>query len=139
MGAAAEVIKIEGEQEAERMRLLREKLIEKVTHLVPDVKVNGQQSGAPHIASLSFYRTEGEAILINLDARGICCTAGSACSSGRGLGSPVLNAIGLDQDWLRGTVRLSLSRFTTEEEIDYLIQSVVEAVADVRSLAGATA
>jgi cysteine desulfurase len=139
MGVAAEIIKNEGRQEAERMRGLREKLIEKVTQLVPEVKVNGQPNGAPHIASLSFHRTEGEAILINLDARGICCTAGSACSSGRGLGSPVLNAIGLDQEWLRGTVRLSLSRFTTEEEIDYLIQSVVEAVTDVRSLSAATA
>ena len=102
------------------------------------LKVNGQENGAPHIASLSFYRTEGESILINLDARGICCTAGAACSSGRGLGSPVLNAIGLDQDWLRGTVRLSLSRFTTEEEVDYLIESLASAVADVRSLASAT-
>jgi cysteine desulfurase len=139
MGVAAEIIKNEGKQEAERMRGLREKLIQKVTQLVPEVKVNGQPNGAPHIASLSFYRTEGEAILINLDARGICCTAGSACSSGRGLGSPVLNAIGLDQEWLRGTVRLSLSRFTTEEDIDYLIQSVVEAVTDVRSLSAATA
>ena len=139
MGVAAEIIKNEGKQEAERMRGLRARLIEKVTQLVPEVKVNGQPNGAPHIASLSFHRTEGEAILINLDARGICCTAGAACSSGRGLGSPVLNAIGLDQEWLRGTVRLSLSRFTTEEEIDYLIQSVVEAVADVRSLSAATA
>jgi cysteine desulfurase len=108
-------------------------------HLVPDVRVNGQPNGAPHIASISFRRTEGESILINLDARGICCTAGSACSSGRGLGSPVLNAIGLEEEWLRGTVRLSLSRFTTRDEIDYLVQSLVEAVTDVRSLAAANA
>lgn len=138
LGAAAEIIKNEGAAEAERMRKLRKWLVEGVTSRVSDMKVNGQENGAPHIASLSFYRTEGESILINLDARGICCTAGAACSSGRGLGSPVLNAIGLDQDWLRGTVRLSLSRFTTEEEVDYLIESLVSAVADVRSLASAT-
>ena len=134
MGAAAEIIQIEGVAEAQRMRGLRQRIIDAVTSRIPNVKVNGQLDGAPHIISLSFYRTEGEPILINLDARGICCTAGSACSSGRGLGSPVLNAIGLDQDWLHGTVRLSLSRFTTEEEVDYLIESLVSAVSDVRSL-----
>ncbi len=136
MGAAADIIRREGATESARMRDLRTRLIEGVTSKVKDVKVNGQENGAPHIASLSFYRTEGESILINLDARGICCTAGSACSSGRGLGSPILNAIGLEQDWLRGTVRLSLSRFTTEEEVDYLVSSLVAAVEDVRSLAG---
>lgn len=139
MGAAAEIIKNEGVGESARMRKLRNRLVDAITTRVQNVKVNGQPDGAPHIASLSFYRTEGEPILINLDARGICCTAGSACSSGRGLGSPILNAIGLDQDWLRGTVRLSLSRFTTQDEIDYLIESVVSAVEDVRSLASATA
>ena len=139
MGVAADIIRREGVEEAKRMRELRQRMVDAITAKVSDVKVNGQPDGAPHIASLSFYRTEGESILINLDARGICCTAGAACSSGRGLGSPVLNAIGLDQEWLRGTVRLSLSRFTTKEEVDYLVESVVAAVADVRSLASATA
>ena len=139
MGVAAEIIRKEGAEEAKRMRGLRQRLIDAVTAKVGDVKVNGQAEGAPHIVSFSFYRTEGESILISLDARGICCTAGSACSSGRGLGSPVLNAIGLDQDWLRGTVRLSLSRFTTEEEVDFLIESLTSAVSDVRSLSSATA
>ncbi|MDQ2985568.1 MAG: cysteine desulfurase [Armatimonadota bacterium] len=136
LGAAAEIISNEGVGESERMRKLRAKLVHGITSKVKDVKVNGQPNGAPHIASFSFYRTEGEAILINLDARGVCCTAGSACSSGRGLGSPILNAIGLEQDWLRGTVRLSLSRFTTEDEVDYVVESLIAAVEDVRSLAG---
>src|SRR5688572_336084 len=134
MGTAAEIIKDEGASESARMRKLRNRLVDAITTKVQNVKVNGQPDGAPHIASLSFYRTEGEPILVNLGARGICCTAGSACSSGRGLGSPILNAVGLEQDWLRGTVRLSLSRFTTEEEIDYLIDAVVAAVEDVRAL-----
>lgn len=137
LGAAADIIRREGPEESKRMRAQRERLVSQITSRIADVKVNGQPDGAPHIASLSFYRTEGEAILIGLDARGICCTAGSACSSGRGLGSPVLRAIGLDDDWLRGTVRLSLSRFTTDAEIDYLIDSLVAAVNDVRSLSPA--
>jgi len=136
IGAAADIIRREGAAEATRMRDLRTKLIDGIKAQVQHVRVNGQPNGAPHIASLSFYRTEGESILINLDARGICCTAGSACSSGRGLGSPILNAIGLEQDWLRGTVRLSLSRFTTQDEIETLVSSLVAAVEDVRSLAG---
>jgi cysteine desulfurase len=136
MGVAADIIRTEGPAESARMRNLRSKLVDRVKDRISDVKVNGQEDGAPHIASFSFYRTEGEPILIELDARGICCTAGSACSSGRGLGSPVLNAIGLDQEWLPGTVRLSLSRFTTEEEIDYAAEGLEKALDYIRTSAG---
>nr|MBA3727531.1 cysteine desulfurase NifS [Armatimonadota bacterium] len=69
-------------------------------------------------------------------AQGICCTAGAACSSGTQATSPVLEAIGLPEEWLRGTVRVSLSRFTTEQEVDILLDALEKSVDAVRSLAG---
>lgn len=136
LGAAARLIIENGQAEAARMRRLKDKIVSLIKSKVPDVKVNGQADGAPHILSLSFYRTEGESVIINLDSQGICCTAGSACSSGMNLKSRVLTAIGLPDEWLRGTIRVSLSRYTTEDEVDDLIGALVHAVAMVRSLAG---
>lgn len=136
LGAAAKIAMRQGEAEIEKMARQRRRIINAILATVPDVRINGQPDGAPHIVNLSLYRTEGEAVIINLDAHGICCTAGAACASGSGLGSHVLNAIGLPQEWLKGSVRISLSRLTTDEEVDYLIQEFPRAVSEVRGLAG---
>jgi cysteine desulfurase len=136
LGVAARLLIERGEAEAVAMRTLRNKIVASVSSKVEDVNVNGQENGAPHILSMSFYRTEGESVIINLDSQGICCTAGSACSSGMNVKSRVLTAIGLSDEWLRGTIRVSLSRYTTEEEVDELVRALVSAVGMVRSLAG---
>ncbi len=135
LGKAAEILREEGEGDVSRMRDFRRRIITGVLSRVPDSRLNGQEDGAPHIVSISFYRTEGESIIINLDARGICCTAGAACSSGERKYSHVLEAIGLPEEWLRGTVRLSLGRFNTSEEVDTVIEALVDSVAKVRKLA----
>jgi cysteine desulfurase len=88
MGEAARIILEQGEQEAKRMRAQRDRIVQALTTQISDCRVNGQTNGAPHILSISFYRTEGESIIINLDARGICCTAGAACSSGQTSAAP---------------------------------------------------
>jgi cysteine desulfurase len=139
LGVAARLMIEHGKDEATRMAELRQRIIQGVKSQVSDVRVNGQAANAPHILSLSFYRTEGESVIINLDSQGICCTAGSACSSGMNLKSRVLTAIGLPDEWLRGTIRISLSRYTTLEEVDKLIGALVQAVSMVRSLAGYSA
>lgn len=136
LGAAAKIAMRQGAAEIEKMARQRQRIIDAIVATVPDVRVNGQPDGAPHIINLSLYRTEGEAVIINLDSHGICCTAGAACASGSGLGSHVLNAIGLPQEWLKGSVRISLSRLTTDAEVDYLIQEFPRAVFEVRGLAG---
>lgn len=136
LGAAAKIAMRQGAAEIEKMARQRQRIIDAIVATVPDVRVNGQPDGAPHIINLSLYRTEGEAVIINLDSHGICCTAGAACASGSGLGSHVLNAIGLPQEWLKGSVRISLSRLTTDAEVDYLIQEFPRAVSEVRGLAG---
>ncbi|HET6644477.1 MAG TPA: cysteine desulfurase family protein [Fimbriimonadales bacterium] len=136
LGEAARLAMEEGFADADRMRRQREYIVTRVLSEVPDVKVNGQPNGAPHVISFSFLRTEGEAILINLDARGICCTAGSACSSGKHRASPVLEAIGLPEEWMRGTVRVSLSKFNTDEDCDMLVGALIQSVSAVRNLSG---
>lgn len=136
LGEAARIIIEEGAEEAKKMRTQKERIIREVLSQIPDSRVNGQPMGAPHIISFSFFRTEGESVIINLDAQGVCCTAGSACSSGMKTTSHVLNAIGLPEEWLRGTVRVSLSRFTTDEEVDLLIRALAASVKSVRGVAG---
>ncbi|MCH8275418.1 MAG: cysteine desulfurase [Armatimonadetes bacterium] len=135
LGMAARLIIDEGEQDAERMRAQHARIVQEVIERIPDCRLNGQPDGAPHIISLSFFRTEGESVIINLDAKGICCTAGAACASGENRFSHVLTGIGLPEEWLRGTVRVSLSKFTTPEEVDTLIAALEASVSSVRSLA----
>ncbi|RMG23628.1 MAG: cysteine desulfurase [Armatimonadetes bacterium] len=134
LGAAARIVIQEGEQESTRLRAMRDRIRTELAKRVPDAVFNGQPDGAPHVVSVSFPGLEAESLIINLDSRGIYCTAGAACSSGKKANSPVLEAIGLPQEVLAGTVRISLGRFNTEEEVDYLIENLVEALAEVRGL-----
>ena len=136
LGEAARILIEEGEVETARMKAQRTRIAKALTEQIPNMQINGQTDGAPHILSVSFRLTEGESVIINLDSEGICCTAGSACSSGGGEISPVLEAIGLSDEWVGGTVRISLSRFTTEAEIDLLIGAMVRSVTAVRNLSG---
>ncbi len=135
LGKAIEILESDAEEDNARAKAIRERLLDRLFQL-PDVRLNGHPSGVPHILSVSFHRTEGESVIINLDSKGICCTAGSACSSGMHLKSQVLTAIGLPDDWLRGTVRLSIGRFNTLEEADLAAEALVQAVSEVRNLAG---
>ncbi len=88
----------------------------------------------PSIASLVFEGIEGESILLQLDARGICASSGSACSSTSLEPSHVLLAIGLPHAIAHGSVRLSLGDDITEDEVDTIIQDLTEVVNDLRAL-----
>ncbi|MEW5884777.1 MAG: cysteine desulfurase family protein [Armatimonadota bacterium] len=134
LGTACRLVLEEGEREAARLRGLRNRIRDEIRRCIPEAVLNGQDDGAPHIVSVSFPGVEGESVIINLDSRGICCTAGAACSSGKKASSPVLEAIGLPQEVLAGTVRISLGRFTTDAEVDYLLKNLTEALEEVRGL-----
>jgi cysteine desulfurase len=87
--------------------------------LTGDFTVNGRDvPRLPNTSNVTFHGADGEGIVIALDLAGVAVSTGSACSSGRVEPSPVLLAMGLSPDDARATVRFSLSRFTTEEEID---------------------
>ncbi len=114
---------------------LRDYLISRILEEVPYVKLNGHPTKRlPNNANFSFRFIEGESLLIMLDMKGICGSSGSACTSGSLDPSHVLLAIGLPHEIAHGSLRLTLSEDTTKEEIDYVVESVKEIVAQLRSM-----
>ena len=114
---------------------LRDYLIERILDEVPYTRLNGHPSKRlPNNTNFSFRFIEGESLLIMLDMKGICGSSGSACTSGSLDPSHVLLAIGLPHEIAHGSLRLTLSEDTTKEEIDYVVESVKEIVARLRSM-----
>ena len=114
---------------------LRDYLIERILDEVPYTRLNGHPSKRlPNNTNFSFRFIEGESLLIMLDMKGICGSSGSACTSGSLDPSHVLLAIGLPHEIAHGSLRLTLSEDTTREEIDYVVESVKEIVARLRSI-----
>jgi cysteine desulfurase len=116
-----------------RVAALRDRLEAELLARVPDIRVQG--AGAerlPNTAFISFRGLEGEALFLKLSDRGVCVSTGSACSTGQREPSHVLRAMGVDGEEARGTVRFSLSRYTTGEEIDRVVELVPELVAELR-------
>lgn len=114
---------------------LRDYLIERVLEEVPYTKLNGHPTmRLPNNANFSFRFIEGESLLIMLDMKGICGSSGSACTSGSLDPSHVLLAIGLPHEIAHGSLRLTLSEETTKEEIDYVVESIKEIVANLRNM-----
>lgn len=123
---------------AERMAYetkLRDLLIDRVLAEVPYIRLNGDRHNRlPNNANFSFQFIEGESLLIMLDMQDICGSSGSACTSGSLDPSHVLLAIGLPHEIAHGSLRLTLSHETTEEEIKYTVEKVKEIVAKLRSM-----
>jgi cysteine desulfurase len=89
----------------------------------------------PNIANISFRRVEGEALLINLDMAGIAVSTGSACSSGSLDPSPVIRALGREDDLARGAIRFSFGRQNTQADVDQVLEHLPKAVETLRRLA----
>lgn len=85
---------------------------------------NGGNNTLPGIVSLSFENEDGEAMLHRLDLRGICISTGSACNSGKSIVSHVLRAIGLDEKYVKGTIRISFGKDNTKEEVRYIADEI---------------
>jgi cysteine desulfurase len=125
--------------EAKRVAALRDDLIRQVLLAVPDAELNGPPPGPdrlPGNAHFSFPGCEGDALLLLLDARGIACSTGSACTAGVAEPSHVLLAMGADESRARGSLRFSLGHTTTQREVDALGAVIGEAVARARRAAG---
>ncbi|MDD5178257.1 MAG: cysteine desulfurase family protein [Candidatus Nanoarchaeia archaeon] len=120
--------------EIERTTKLRNKLIDGLLK-IPDTKLNGsRERRLCNNVNVSFKYVEGESLLLYLDEKGIAVSTGSACSSQTLEPSHVLLAIGLPHEIAHGTIRFSLSKYTTEKEIDYTIKSVKEVVEKLRKI-----
>lgn len=114
---------------------LRDKLETSLIKLCPDVRINGDpQNRLPNTTNLSFEYIEGEAILLRMNEYGICASSGSACTSGSLEPSHVLRAMGVPFTAIHGSIRFSLSRYNTEEEIDKVIEILPGIVNDLRLL-----
>ncbi len=118
-----------------RVRALRDRLEQTILDQIPQSAVNGSRTErAPHVANISFRGVEGEALLISLDFQGVAVSTGSACSSGSLEPSHVLKALGQSSDLIRGSIRFSLSRMTTDEDIDYVLEVLPPTVARIREM-----
>jgi len=121
--------------ESGRIGALRARLENGIQSRLDQVTLNGHpQQRVPNIANLSFAFVEGEALLLALDTMGIAVSTASACSAGSTEPSHVLTAIGVAPLLAEGAIRFSLGRTNTSEEIDYVIDSVAEAVTRLREL-----
>ncbi len=117
------------------MEKLRDYFIEKVEKEIPEVKLNGsRKQRLCNNINIIFKYIEGEALLLRLDDKGIAVSTGSACSSRELKPSHVLTATGVPPAMAHGSIRFTLSKFTTKEELDYTIKNVKEVVAELRKL-----
>lgn len=135
LGKACELAGVELSADLEHVHILRESFEQGVIERIPDVVINGSGSvRLPGISNISFKGVEGEAVLINLDLRGIAVSTGSACSSGSIGRSHVIAALGGD-DWVsRGAVRFSFGRFNTEDEIRHILDALTDSVETLRRI-----
>ncbi|MGL5062910.1 MAG: aminotransferase class V-fold PLP-dependent enzyme, partial [Microcoleus sp.] len=133
LGKAAELAQIHLADVA-REKKLRDRL-EKGLLAIPDTEINGDRKNRlPNTTNIGFKYIEGEAILLSLDKYGICASSGSACTSGSLEPSHVLRAMGLPYTTLHGSIRLSLSRYTTDAEVDRVLEVMPGIVRRLRDL-----
>lgn len=112
---------------------LRNYFVEEIEKVIPDVRLNGDKiNRLPGNANISFKGIDGEKLLLELDSKGICASAGSACSSGSGEPSHVLTAIGLPYELANGALRITLGDENKKEDVDYLINTLVESIDRIR-------
>ncbi len=135
LGKALELRDRDMAGEATRVTALRDRLWEGVRARVDLVRLNGHPTERlPGTCNMCFHKIESESIVLGLDLKGIGVSAGSACTSGNVEPSYVLVAMGIPVDWAMGSVRCSLGRETTAEDIDYVVESTGSLVAKLRGL-----
>jgi cysteine desulfurase len=138
-GKAAELARMNCEIDAARVAVFRDRLEEMLTGLLGSVRVNGDRSRrTANTTNLVFAGAGGEALVIALDLQGISCATGAACSSGAVEPSHVLLAIGLSADEARSSLRFSLGRATTSDEVDRAIAIIPATVERLRALSPRT-
>jgi cysteine desulfurase len=135
LGRAAKLVVETLEEEKAHLWKLREKLRTGLEKLVPNVVVNGHPSETlPGTLNISFAKVEGESILLMLDFEGIAVSTGSACATGSLEPSYVLLSSGVDIELAHGSIRFSLGRYNTEQEIDYVLEKVPPIIKRLREI-----
>ena len=135
LGKACELAMEHLDEEATRVRALRDRLEKGILATCPDARINGDpKHRLPNTTNISFEFVEGESILLLLDALGIAASSGSACTSGSLEPSHVMRAMGVPFTAAHGSIRYSLSRYNTEEEIDYVIEHMPPIIERLREI-----
>lgn len=135
MGVAAELAKESLKYEVTEIKRLRDKLETGILKRVFNARLNSSISNrVPNTTNIGFEYIEGELILLHLSDIGICASSGSACTSGSLEPSHVLRAMGVPFTSLHGSIRFSLSRFTTEKEIDYTLENLPKVIEEITKL-----
>jgi cysteine desulfurase len=135
LGKAADLALKHMRGEGQRIALLRDRLENGLVERIPHARVNGSRTQrVPNTTNLTLPFIEGEAMVIALDLRGLSCSTGAACSSGAVEPSHVLTAIGLAPEDARATLRLSLGQQTTDEEIDFALETIPPVIERLRQM-----
>lgn len=135
MGRAIELAYSNLDEHVNHIKSLRDYLYNEIKSKLPDVIINGDmENRLPGNLNMSFKEIRGETLLVNLDMKGIYASIGSACTSGSLDASHVLLAIGVKEEIAKGSLRISIGKYNTKEEIDYLIESLVEIITRLRKI-----
>lgn len=135
MASAFELAYSELDEHNAKIKELRDYYEKEIEEKIPYIKMNGdREKRLPGNSNISFRFIEGEGLLLNLDLKGICASSGSACTSGSLDPSHVLLAIGLPHEIAHGSLRISIGKYNTKEEVDYLIEQLVEIVNRLREM-----
>jgi len=134
-GAAAELASREMSERNEHTRRLRDRFESAVVQSIDDIAFNGnREQRLPHLSNISFRFIEGEGLLIHLDMQGVAVSTGSACSSGTLEPSPVIRALGRNEELARGAIRFSFGKDNTDDDLDYALAALQRAVESLRRL-----
>ncbi|MBI4654855.1 MAG: cysteine desulfurase NifS [Nitrospirae bacterium] len=135
LGKACELVKKHLHEENTRIKALRDKLEQRLLKSCPNARINGDpEHRLQNTVNISFEYVEGEAILLRLNEYNICASSGSACTSGSLEPSHVLRAMGVPFTAIHGSIRFSLSRYNTDEEIDLVLKIMPEIIKELREL-----
>ncbi|MFA5090179.1 MAG: cysteine desulfurase family protein [Candidatus Omnitrophota bacterium] len=135
LGKAVEMRKKEMAGESRRLSMFKKHLKNCIEKNIPNIQFNGHPiDSLPGTLNLSFGGAEGEAILLYLDTQGICVSTGSACASGSLDPSHVLMATGIPQERAHGSIRISMGRDTTKQDIDYAAEKLIQVIKRVRQI-----
>ncbi|MGN1301089.1 MAG: cysteine desulfurase NifS [Clostridia bacterium] len=135
IGKALEIAYNNLDEHNKKIKELRDYYVEQVKEKIPYIRINGDmERRLPGNSNISFRFIEGEGLLLNLDLKGICASSGSACTSGSLDPSHVLLAIGLPHEIAHGSLRITIGKYNTKEEVDYLVENLVEIVNRLREM-----
>jgi len=135
IGKASELAATHLEEMATRVEKLRDKLENELLKRIPNAMINGDtENRLPNTTSISFEYVEGESILLMMDELGICASSGSACTSGSLEPSHVLRAMGVPFTAAHGSIRFSLGIYSTEEEIDFIVEKLPPIIENLRTM-----